>query len=79
MICDRLRSATKCVKEFSPRPAALEIVRAVCQACDRLDTCPCLTLDFAANLGNSQTTSFKSRERAETRGFPDSNYPQTNK
>ena len=50
MICNQLMEATNVLVKLSPQPSMWDITRAVCGCCDRVESCPSLSVEQAETI-----------------------------
>lgn len=50
MVCSQLISAANTFAQLQPSPSMLDITRAVCCSCGRLDSCPSLSMERFESL-----------------------------
>jgi len=71
MICNDLIHTTQLLNQIDPTPSAMDIARALCGRCDRLDRCPCLALeqvDAILELNQTKPEFNKTNVRLEEDG-----------
>jgi hypothetical protein len=56
MVCNQLISAANTFAKLNPTPSMLDVTRAVCCSCDRLESCPSLSMDRLEHIQNGIAT-----------------------
>lgn len=50
MICNQLMEVTNILVKLNPQPSMLDITRTVCGCCDRIDSCPSLSVEHVESI-----------------------------
>lgn len=68
MICNQLMEVTNVLVKLNPQPSMLDITRTVCGCCDRIDSCPSLSVEHVERIGQKEGSANSEAKKPKRQG-----------